>query len=503
MRYLVLHDVDAIQKYVLGTNRLREIRGASALIDSINGEWTGKEVDRNHGDPIFFGGGGAAATFGDLNSAKRFSDLVSREYVTKTWTSSSTGVIVDYDESSPDGFGRAFQQAHAQLRRKKAGLRRETQLLTGAYLKRCQSCSVYPVAHHDTHFPEADGQFICQSCKLKRESSQQNSRVHAQIRSLLARPIEFPRDIEDIGGAAEPKGYIGLVYADGNRMGDWLRNVFSEGDECTDKKKALKQFSRMIDEATRGTISEVLAELYRQDQNVRALVPLCGGDDLMVIAPANDALEIALKYLEGFQKYISQNITPQLKYLLGDGEHHTLPSACAGVVIAKEGAPLSALFDLAHDLCSRAKKLNYDLWKKDQKETPCVDFQVITTPHWSSVEDTRSNQLVIEDRLLTCRPYTAEGARRLIDSVIELKQVRFPQGKLHELYRSLWKGKLQAMLEYLTMYVRARGADQQTALLKVQQHLGTREKLLWIDSDGQTKTPYGDLVEIYPFVGRK
>jgi hypothetical protein len=83
MSFLVLHDADAIQGYVFATERLREIRGASALIDRVNRRETasligaykrkGKRVEK-----IYVGGGGVAATFEDQSSAEEFCLQVSR-----------------------------------------------------------------------------------------------------------------------------------------------------------------------------------------------------------------------------------------------------------------------------------------------------------------------------------------------------------------------------------------------------------------------------------------
>ena len=316
MPYLVIHDADAIQQYIFNTNRLREIRGASSLIDYINRSVTHDLIKQFHGKYIYSGGGGCAAQFSDEETAKGFCHAVSSCYVKQTHTASSTGAIVDYNSDvpphDPRSFTQALARAHSQLRDKKARHIRKTQVLTSAYFKRCQACGVYPAAQYDPHLPDRgdEGRFICQSCAVKRRQARFTP-VHRYLRRRFYDQhhsvIRFPRDLDDIGDSAYPQGYIGVIYADGNRMGDRLQHILTPA--------ALRNFSHTIDNATRLAISTVLSErqglLVKDDNQGRslfpALVPLCGGDDLVLILPGHHALEIAHSFLQ------TQNRHPNVK----------------------------------------------------------------------------------------------------------------------------------------------------------------------------------------------
>ena len=62
-----------------------------------------------------------------------------------------------------------------------------------------------------------------------------------------------------------------------------------------------------------------------------------------------------------------------------------------------------------------------------------------------------------------------------------------PSGKLHDLYRKLRLGRVQAKLEYLTLYVRARegsGNGQKSALRSAEKYLGVSA----LDAPWQTWT---------------
>jgi hypothetical protein len=523
-RYLVIHDVDAIQQYVFTTDRLRDLRGASALIDKINREDT-TTLARRYGEaPIYVGGGGAAADFSTQEAAESFCREVASCYVDQTMTASSTGVVVSYDDSvqpeDENSFRDALMKAHRELRNQKASRRRKTQLLTNSYFKRCQACGIYPVSRYDPHLPgtEEDGRFICRSCSIKRTYGARRqalqSQVHQQLvatyRSEYGRQIQFPDDLDGIGNAGSPSGYIGVMYADGNRMGDRLGQIES--------KSALESFSSTIDKATQNTIASILVNRLHQlthNSIFPALVPLCGGDDLVVIAPANQILEIAVGFLESFQDSVKQEMDDEVAEMLCSREI----SACAGVVIAKSHTPLKAMIYSAHELCKSAKRRSYDVYQQYQGkpepcEVPCVDFQVITTPSWGKVSETRQRVLTpTQNQRLTCRPYTVDEVKQLMNAANALKQAKFPPGKLHDLYRSLWRGKNHATLHYFMLVARARGGEgmrnQKQALHDVEQHLGMQPQSVmppWREWEGRPmaiETPYADLVEIYPFINEE
>lgn len=237
-------------------------------------------------------------------------------------------------------------------------------------------------------------------------------------------------------------------------------------------------------------------------------MPLCGGDDLVVIVPGRGALALALDYLEEFQKKAQEELErPNAKELAGTLKTQQF-SACAGVAIAKAHTPLSRLLELSHQLCQRAKNRSYHDYLVSGAERSCLDFQFITTPSWARLETVRSGRDYRPGKQLrvTACPYTVPDARKLLQAVRNLKRSNFPLGKLRHLYRSLYQGEARAKLEYLTMYLRAREDgeySQRQALADVEKHLaGSAREPPWQDAfDGKGKgTRYGDLVEIYDFV---
>ncbi|MCP4106540.1 MAG: hypothetical protein GY749_13565 [Desulfobacteraceae bacterium] len=74
-KYLVVFGIPSIKKYVFGTDRLKEIRGASALLDRLNNELTENFLKNRlkipKQDIVFLGGGaGQFIIEGDVESVK-------------------------------------------------------------------------------------------------------------------------------------------------------------------------------------------------------------------------------------------------------------------------------------------------------------------------------------------------------------------------------------------------------------------------------------------------
>lgn len=502
MPHLVIHDVDAIQRYVFATRRLREIRGASALIDSLNRKDTKRCAKNADGllKFIYGNGGGAAAIFEDKDSAWAFCQEVSALYPNKTLSASSTGIVQEY--TGPEDFGNALKKTHERLQQAKASRSRHTQLLSSPFFKLCDSCGAYPSSHRS---PEPD-EFICRSCHAKQAflEDPEKHRVQTYIKNFgkehYNKGVSFPEELDKIGDKARPQGYIGVIYADGNRIGDLLQDI--------NTPEALEKFSKAIDSAITDSITEALWARYEQmitdhDNLMPVEVPLCGGDDLVAIVPGQDAFEVALDYMKRFQERLEQDY--ELAEILGGRK----VTCCAGVAIAKSHTPLSRLVGLAQDLCKIAKKRNYELFQ-GSKEEPCLNFQVITAPNWGDPKETFDGPAYkwSDSFTLTARPYTVKEARGLTEAARALKNEHFPASKLHSLYRSLRLGPHKAKLDYLTLYIRAREGDavkQRTALRKVESLLGVNENQApWkprIDGlPGEQTTSYGDLVEIYPFI---
>jgi len=159
---LVLMDTDRIKEYIFASNRLKEIRGASLLLDRLNRSQSRALLQEHGGREIFIGGGGILATFGDAVQAKKYLQAVQRIYFQETEIASITGITEQITD--PNDEQNALQRARVALRMAK-GARLLPPLLGSSYFQICSSCNRHPVAE------TSDQERLCKACVKKREAA--------------------------------------------------------------------------------------------------------------------------------------------------------------------------------------------------------------------------------------------------------------------------------------------------------------------------------------------
>src|ERR1022692_3634800 len=129
-RTLVSFDTDRIKGYVFGTDKLKEIRGASAILDGLNRvemENIAEKIGLKYKTIYANGGSGMFLIDGDKASAERFGQEVKREYHKQTHDSASiTYVFQELPPDAPPGeevmrfrLDETLEWLHYNMRKKK------------------------------------------------------------------------------------------------------------------------------------------------------------------------------------------------------------------------------------------------------------------------------------------------------------------------------------------------------------------------------------------------
>lgn len=177
-----------------------------------------------------------------------------------------------------------------------------------------------------------------------------------------------PNSINDLQAISNEKNKIALIYADGNALGEIVRNL---------DKNEMREFSQRLDNATKtafknaknaikqdlkdGENSTAFCKIEGENQlKIREVI--CGGDDLVVICDANIALKLAQNFLREFEL--------QTKDILKTRQKLT---ACAGVAFSQHKYPIHYALKLAKDLMKRAKIQSKKL-VKNSSEISCKNL---------------------------------------------------------------------------------------------------------------------------------
>ncbi len=515
-RYLVALDADRIKEYLFTTPALSDIREASGLLDRLNRSEILNIIqeaypDFKRDDPvqcIYAAGGSALIILPDEETAEKAIRAVEALYREKTVTASITGVKVPIsDEELRTQFGQKVRWAGHQLRRRKAEKGKGRTLPVAPYMHFCDACAQLPAVHHDVERDE----LICRACRIKRPTSggarqglweklssvTENTPANAPVewKELINETLEgpkptyvLPKDFDAIGECAKRKGYIALVYADGNRMGQALERLKTVGE--------YSRFAKLVDDLLlRVTYRALVRQIKSQPGKPLFEVLMAGGDDLMIVTTPDLAFDMALEVAHDFEEY---------SRALRDGGL----SFGIGIAIAHARYPIAAMQQLATDLQKRAKRRSFEVGGGT-----VIDFAVVTAAGSEDLERIRDEVLTeqiftfppqddIKYRL-TQRPYTLEELGRLLDHVRRFKEKGFPHSQLHAMYESLFHSPMQASLATLQTIGRVRDRHKEI-LWAFFQEFGVRAKPVlppWRDrDDGSRDSALGDLVEIYPFL---
>jgi len=314
-----------------------------------------------------------------------------------------------------------IKNAEADLNKEKRFKRKCSQILTSSYFKTCQACGLNPAEHLEPHIEK---RFICKNCNQKITNAQNytSMKIYKEIitRVNFVDANDLPNDFNDIGKMSKPEGYIGFIYADGNSMGEHLK-------QKTDFKK-LKEFSSDVDKATIDATVCAVGNNF-DINNHKFQVILAGGDDMIIAVPANKAMQVAIDFCKKFNQRVTE-------YAL---------STSAAVVICHDSLPIKTILGITEALLKNAK-----IKSRLSNET-YIDFVAITGSAMDDIIAKRKKELEYNDSVgdnsLSMRPYSINEIDKLIKTIKAFKKEDFPRNKVKALYSNLFKGHNIAYLE--------------------------------------------------------
>jgi len=387
---LYRYEVKSIQAFVLRSSRLRDIAAASALVA------TGLDRARDalaaplDGELVLNAAGSATLQFPDAARASRFAEL---------WP-----LVV------------GEQLPGAQVI---AGLAPSLAALHQAL----QSARNSPAA------PVFDaGPWVARASRSGQPAVAVERRVLQDAVHLRLQEARTDRGLEELllsGSALRgrrfcvqadrlgPDGYLAMVHADGNGIGQHVVALREGGDI-----EALRRFSEALRAATVGAVRTALHEVFAGLDPDEAVLParpvVVGGDDVTLLIQPRYALDFTARYLEAFEARCGQD--ERLKGL----------TASAGVVFAKTKAPVFAVHEVCESLCGWVKA-------ETEREVSALALHRISTSALEPLEQTRMRSLSAEgagdEPLFMGGPY-AVGDGVGWPAVTELKELVRACGEL-------------------------------------------------------------------------
>ncbi len=366
------------------------------------------------------------------------------------------------------------------------------------------------------------------------------------------------RSLTEIGAASD--GFVAYIYADGNNMGAYIRDQIKTPEHY-------QQFSQDVFDATEQSVYWALAHHvhpYKYTPDAKSSrdnkdpvwihpfeIITIGGDDVLLVVPANKALEVAQAIGQEFEQRLSERNGPYSEQLVSEGSSPYITSTtyeldqvhrnfrqtpfCAirqnrlsissGVLITAADTPIYYAFNLVSQLLKLAKKKAKNLSKRESNSYlgGTVDFLTLkaVTMISSNIEAFRQEGLTVrfQDRespqreqwlKLYAAPYTLHELGGLIETVRAVKRAKFPRSQLYQIRSLLERGRRTAILNYRYFRVRLGKAEQRPLIEYFEEawcEAATNNGNLapWlppIRTENRTiyATLWRELVELYPFI---
>jgi hypothetical protein len=461
MKYLYGASVQGIQGFIFETNKLQEIVGASEIVKKIE-----RDFEKDYTPLVILrnAGGSIKAVF-EQKEAKEIVENFPKKVMQQAYgiTISQALVAMDGEFTEQD---KADKEVERLLRIQRNRPTTPLDFSLGI-MKFAPSTSKPVVRYSKKNEP------------LDRASQQKREAYSKWFNKNRAKNPKF-QELKDIGAFSNEKKKIAVIHADGNGLGQIVPLL---GD-------ALSEFSVALDKATKKAFEDA------KDNTMQIRDVILGGDDMIVICNANDALEFTKNFLENFEKE-----TEQIKVIKNLKGFSKL-TACAGIAYTNEKYPFHYAVDLAEALCGQAKK-------HSRREASCLMFHNIQSSNFQSWSKFVTDELTIvndkEEIYCDFGAYYLESesqptVQNLITVIESYRQEGSPISRLRA-----WMGELYNDATYAkTLLARVNVMAEQNSEwredimdknLKNLYGSLSNEKLI-VKKDSKWKTPIYDILQI-------
>lgn len=392
MKYIYGAAVQGIQGFIFQTNELKDIVGASELVENICTEQfanilsaTFADFKNLQDDPhaIVNAAGNIKYIFEDEGACKNVFKYFPKQIVEYAPGITISQAVEMYEDDKD------FPNAVINL---------ETKLRVQRNMPMNDTCiGIMGIQRsRNTNKPAIgiyDGEYLDDATFRKLFHSDKRKRTTRKLcRKSFGLPVDekdLAMDTSDLTGKND---WIAVIHVDGNGLGQIVQKV---GTDEAD----FKQFSKLLDDATTKSAQEAFKQIYtrKEKERIPFRTVVLSGDDHTIICRADLALEYVKVFMERFEENTKSLAPLLLKYeVFPEGNVHDRLTACGGIAYVKSSYPFSFAYELAEMLCSQAKKDAKDKVSiREGKELPasCVMFHKVQDSFIESWEEIASREL--------------------------------------------------------------------------------------------------------------
>jgi hypothetical protein len=441
-------DTTGIQKYIFGSNRLRENIGGSYLVQSATFEWVkeclleieklelGKvyifdeetdefapQITRNSkiaAELVYAGGGNTVLLFRNEGIAKEFTKKITTKILHEA---PGLNIVIAHEEFDwdKDSLRETIEEKliKVKLENEKRKPRPSMPILGLSITATCNSTGLVAVdASKRYGIPENDSYLVSREivAKLKTVEPANNKLINTIFKGLDLGGYAIPYDVDDLGRSEGNSSYIAIAHADGNRLGNRFQNYLQTASNNEDCIVKMRKFSQAVNYAGRNALravaemiinsitiednqavikyvdklGNIINKITLQTRDGKTYLPfrpiVYGGDDITFVCDGRLGLSLAAKLLNKFEEFTDN---------LPDNEGKV--TACAGVAIVKTHYPFAKAYALSEALCGNAKK--WMKTKTDDYTKPifsALDWHIAASGLIGSINEIRKREYEVQ-----------------------------------------------------------------------------------------------------------
>lgn len=331
--------IQGIQSFIFQTNELKDIVGASELVEKICTSLFDDCYSQN-GKLLIGAAGNIKCIYDSREECQKTVKEFPKVVMTEAPGITISQAVVELDE---DELKSHFKQHMDDLERK---LHIQRNKPAASMTMGCMGAE----RSRKTGLPAVeikDNNFIDEGTQKKRKLSEGGNATRKLCEKSFGQKDLSVRNIAlNIEDLTDENDWIAIIHADGNGLGEVVAKMGNNEENLHD-------FSIKLDNATKQAAQAAFKRIYTDEAYVQRSIiypfrpVVLGGDDMTMICKASLALDYTKAYIEEFENATKQK--------LGADKGLT---ACAGIAFIKSSFPFHYGYELAETLCSQAKKIS-------------------------------------------------------------------------------------------------------------------------------------------------
>lgn len=350
MSYLYGASIQGIQDFIFETNKLKEIVGASDLVDYfcsrayLHSFFKDLNIELSLDEQLLRNAGGnIRIIFESEEDLKKVVKNFPQKIMLDAYGITVSQAVMDLENStlSKEAMNRLEQDLKSARNQAKTPLDSKFSLMKQA-----------PKTGKPAVKKEGDD-FYDKGSYQKRNNKGEAKDTLLLSKLAIEREMidQFPDDMEQI---SNKQNKVAVIHADGNGLGMMLQKMGSALND-SEIQEVYKTFSKNLEDAMENAVQRAFKKNFIPSEGTIPFRPVViGGDDLTVICSADNALDFTKDFLAFFESETKEKLADLVtKYKLDDFKNGL--TACAGISYCNTKFPFHYAVGLAEKLCRHAK----------------------------------------------------------------------------------------------------------------------------------------------------